>query len=178
MLEDSPLTHRFLPELQLAWPGERRSSVPLRQDPSTKLNIHHTGKTLRDSICRDYACMWRPEVNPQDLSYFLPYSETQPNEPAAHRLGWSGGAAKLRAHHASASPVLAGVPWMDRTLRFTVQRLYTKPPESSPQIIRVIPCGREMALQDSSRGSYRHLSLTQQRYSCLGVLPCDRHSEP
>lgn len=55
---------------------------------------------------------WRPEVNTQDLPYLLPYSETQPNEPAAHRLGWTGGATKLRAHHASASPVLAGVPWM------------------------------------------------------------------
>lgn len=62
---------------------------------------------------------------------------------------------------------------MDGTLRFTVQRLYTKPPESSPQIIRVIPCGREMVLQDSSRESCRHLSLTQQRCSYLGVLPCD-----
>lgn len=120
---------------------------------------------------------WRPEVNTQDLPYLLPYSETQPNEPAAHRLGWKGGAAKLRAHHASASPVLAGVPWMDRTLRFTVQRLYTKPPESSLQIIRVIPYGRETALQDSSRGPYRHLILTQQRCSCLGVLPCDADTQ-
>lgn len=76
MLEDSPLTHRFLPELQLAWPGERRASVPLRQDPSTNLNSHHIGKTLQDSLCRDYACTWRPEVNTQDLPYFLPYSET------------------------------------------------------------------------------------------------------
>lgn len=77
MLEDSPLTHRFLPELQLAGPGERRSSVLLRQDPSTKLNSHHIGKMLQDSLCRDYVCMWRPEVNTQDLPYFLPYSETQ-----------------------------------------------------------------------------------------------------
>lgn len=35
VLEDSPLTHRFLPELQLARPGERRLSAPLRQDLST-----------------------------------------------------------------------------------------------------------------------------------------------
>lgn len=43
VLEDSPLTHRFLPEVQLAWPGERRSSAPLRQDPSTKPNSYHMG---------------------------------------------------------------------------------------------------------------------------------------
>lgn len=105
------------------------------------------------------------------LTFYL-ILRPQPNEPAAHRLGWTGGAAKLRAQRASASPVQAGVTWMDRTLRFTVQRLYMKPLESSPQIIRVIPCGRD-GFARQLKGSCRHLSLTQQRCSCLGVLNCE-----